>query len=137
MNTHRPQSRAAEAAASRPSSPGSVDGQALEAARAEFRAAWEAKQARAGRIRARARNAERVRTWSARIGVLIVFVSGGVLALGLGNGAGFWEVVRTVPYLPLVWSYLACSVICVCAWALRVCLQRFADRLEASEVRSP
>lgn len=138
MKTHHEQpSTSAVGGASQPGTPVSAHGQALEETRAQFRAAWQAKQERAERIRAHARNVDKVLTWSARIGLLIVYVSACVLALGLGKRVGFWEVVRTAPYLPLVRSYLGCSLICVCAWVLRGCLQRSADRLQAAEVWYP
>lgn len=120
-----------------PDAPGSASVPALDAARAEFRAAWQAKQERAGRLRAYARKAKRHQTGWLKLGMLLLLVSGGVLAVGLLNGAPLGELMRTPLYRLLARGYLLCSLVYAVAWIARRLWNRAAAWLEAAEVRYP
>ena len=136
MNTRYEQLPTTAEALRPQSTTASAEGQALEAARAEFRAAWQAKLNRANQIRTWAQFVERVGTWFGRVGVLIVLFSSCIVFVGLMVGMDpvtvVWKVARALRY-----PWLACSQTHLAAHVTRRLLKRSAERLEAAEIRLP
>lgn len=109
-------------------------GQALDEARAEFRAAWQAKQDRANRLRARAEKAKRMETWAAwnvpwNLWVVYVLV---LFPVVVGGWVDFGSTFRFVGLLVLLRGLTYCG-----AWVTRAVFTRAAERLEAAEIQYP
>ena len=137
MNTHyeptqiaaekaEPQSRTASQ-----STTVSAEGQALDEARAEFRAAW---QAKLDRKRGRAETLNRVATWSDRlVSALLVLCLGGLILARVIFGVVPADDVLWVGALG-IWG---CNLVHTFALVASHRLKRSADRLEAVEIRHP
>jgi hypothetical protein len=118
--------------ASVPEAVSELQGAALDEARAEFRAAWQAKQERAARVRQLAGKVARVETWAVRIAKLLILVTACILVGSLIAGAFQLDLVRAPVY-----GMLACRGVDAFAGWVRTRLNRYADQMEADEVRYP
>jgi len=134
MKIHYEQPRTVTKTASLQNEDADSHGQALEAARAEFRAAWQAKQDRANRLRARAEKAQRVETWAAwnvpwNLWVVYVLV---LFPVVVGGWVDFGSTFRFVGLLVLLRGMTYCG-----AWVTRAVFTRATERLEPAEIHYP
>lgn len=127
MKTHPEQSSTSSMEAeSHPGTRVSAHGQALD----EFRAAWQAKRERAERVRGLAQTLGGVRVLTVLLTMLVLLITTSIV----------WVTMLTESFeLSQVWvpalGIAGCRAVGLLAGWVRTRLNRYADRLEAAEVR--
>lgn len=132
MNAHDEQSLTSSVEpASQPGPPAFAHGQALDEARAEFQAAWQAKQERVERVRQLAGKVAHVETWLFRLAIVFLLIATLVIANMLVGWLNL-DLIR-----PPAYGMVACNLFGTLAGWVRTRLNRYADRLAVAEVRYP